>query len=55
MRILLYWVMRLWMITHRGGMHDDPVVFAARDSQSLAVLAGVLLVMLAAQRGGLGG
>lgn len=51
--LLLYWVMRLWMITHRGGMHDDPVVFAARDSQSLAVVALVLLVMLASQRGGL--
>jgi 4-hydroxybenzoate polyprenyltransferase len=49
--LLLYWVMRLWMLTHRGAMHDDPVVFAARDSQSLAVLALVLGVMLAAQRG----
>jgi len=52
--LLLYWVMRLWMITHRGGMHDDPVVFAARDHTSLAVLALVLLVMVAAQRGGWG-
>ncbi|MCW5632881.1 MAG: UbiA family prenyltransferase [Rubrivivax sp.] len=52
--LLLFWVMRLWMITHRGGMHDDPVVFAARDSTSLAVLALVGLVMLAAQRGGWG-
>jgi 4-hydroxybenzoate polyprenyltransferase len=50
--LLLHWVVRLWMITHRGGMHDDPVVFAARDSQSLAMLALVLLAMLAAQRGG---
>jgi hypothetical protein len=27
------------MITHRGWMHDDPVVFAARDRISLACAA----------------
>ena len=32
--ILLYWVSRIWLITHRGGMHDDPVVFAAKDKGS---------------------
>ena len=52
--LLLYWVTRLWMISHRGRMHDDPVVFAARDSTSLAVVALALLVMVAAQRGGWG-
>jgi len=29
--VLLYWITRMVVITHRGGMHDDPVVFAARD------------------------
>lgn len=37
--LMLYWVSRLWMKTHRREMHDDPVVFTARDWQSLAVVA----------------
>lgn len=27
----LYWISRIWFITHRGEMHDDPVVFALKD------------------------
>ena len=34
--VLLYWISRMVMIAHRGQMHDDPVVFAARDRVSLA-------------------
>ena len=49
--ILLYWVTYIVMITHRGAMHDDPLVYAAKDrtSQVCAVLimcfavAGALL------------
>lgn len=37
--LLLYWVSRLWMKTHRGEIDDDPVVFALRDWQSLVVVA----------------
>jgi 4-hydroxybenzoate polyprenyltransferase len=37
--ILLYWISRIWLIAHRGGMHDDPVVFAAKDKGSWAVAA----------------
>ncbi|MBK8755526.1 MAG: UbiA family prenyltransferase [Candidatus Competibacteraceae bacterium] len=33
--LLLYWVTRIWMIAHRGWMHDDPVVFAMKDRNSL--------------------
>jgi len=29
--VLLYWITRTVLITHRGQMHDDPVVYAARD------------------------
>ncbi|WP_375687383.1 UbiA family prenyltransferase [Pseudooceanicola sp. LIPI14-2-Ac024] len=29
--ILLYWISRMVFITHRGRMHDDPIVFAVRD------------------------
>lgn len=35
--LLLFWVTRIWMLTHRGQMHDDPVVFAIRDRVSLMV------------------
>ncbi len=35
--LLLYWISRLWFKTHRGAMHDDPVVFALRDRMSLVI------------------
>lgn len=38
--MLLYWVTRIWMVAHRGWMHEDPVVFAMKDRNSLIV--GVL-------------
>jgi hypothetical protein len=42
--LLLYWISRTWIIAHRGGMHDDPIVFAAKDRTSLAVvvLCGII-------------
>ena len=45
--IMLYWITRLWMKTNRDEIDDDPVVFAARDWQSLAALAliGVLFLL----------
>lgn len=36
--LLLYWISRVWLLTTRGQMHDDPVVFALRDRLSLVVL-----------------
>jgi 4-hydroxybenzoate polyprenyltransferase len=33
--LLLYWITRIWMIAHRGQMHDDPLVFAIKDRNSL--------------------
>jgi 4-hydroxybenzoate polyprenyltransferase len=35
--LLMYWVSRVWVLTHRGEMNDDPVVFAIRDRVSLLV------------------
>ncbi len=46
--LLLFWVTRVWMLTHRGQMHDDPVVFAIRDRVSLMVGALFCLVFWAA-------
>lgn len=46
--ILLYWVARMWMKTQRGQVDDDPVVFAARDWQSLVVLLLSACIFIAA-------
>ncbi|MFZ1985361.1 MAG: UbiA family prenyltransferase [Desulfatitalea sp.] len=35
--LLLYWISRVWLLTHRGQMHDDPVVFAIEDRASWIV------------------
>jgi 4-hydroxybenzoate polyprenyltransferase len=43
--VLLYWLSRMVMITHRGWMHDDPVVFAARDR--ISQLCGLAILGLA--------
>ncbi len=32
--ILLYWISRIWILTHRGEMNEDPVVFAIKDKIS---------------------
>lgn len=46
--VMLYWLGRVWLMTSRGSMNDDPVVFALRDRVSWACGAvAVLLVMLA--------
>ncbi|SAK79776.1 UbiA family prenyltransferase [Caballeronia ptereochthonis] len=37
--LALFWISRIWMVTFRGQMHDDPIVFAIRDRLSLLVLA----------------
>lgn len=45
--LLLFWVSRVWLIAHRGEMHDDPVVFALRDKTSYLVgafVAGAFLL-----------
>jgi 4-hydroxybenzoate polyprenyltransferase len=44
--ILLYWVSRVLILTHRGEMHDDPVVFAAKDGASLICAALIALVVV---------
>jgi 4-hydroxybenzoate polyprenyltransferase len=32
--IVLYWISRIVMVTHRGNMHDDPLVYAVKDLNS---------------------
>jgi 4-hydroxybenzoate polyprenyltransferase/phosphoserine phosphatase len=42
--MLLFWITRVWMLTHRGLMNDDPVVFAIRDRISQVI--GALLCVV---------
>jgi 4-hydroxybenzoate polyprenyltransferase/phosphoserine phosphatase len=46
--LLLFWVSRVWVLAHRGMIHDDPVVFALRDRVSRVVLLLFGLVVWAA-------
>jgi 4-hydroxybenzoate polyprenyltransferase/phosphoserine phosphatase len=47
--LLLFWLSRVWLLAHRGQMHDDPIVFALRDNVSRWVgVAFVLVFALAA-------
>jgi hypothetical protein len=47
MAALSYWIMRMWLLTVRGLMNDDPILYAARDRVSL-ILAGVIAVFVVA-------
>ena len=51
--LMLLWVTRLWVMTARGFMHEDPVVFAMKDPETWlaagftgATLAGAMLIAL---------
>jgi 4-hydroxybenzoate polyprenyltransferase len=46
--LLLYWVLRMIMATHRGRMTDDPIVYAATDRISLAVVLTSAIVAVSA-------
>lgn len=48
--VLLFWISRVWLVTARGGMHDDPVVFAIRDRTSWWVGALLAATMAVATR-----
>jgi hypothetical protein len=36
--VLVFWFGRLWLLSYRGRMLEDPVLFVTRDTTSLAVL-----------------
>ena len=39
--IIFLWIGRVWLVSQRGELNDDPVVFALKDRQSLVL--GVLM------------
>ncbi len=48
--LILFWQLRLWMMTLRGQMHDDPVLFATRDRTTWIVGVLAFALILAAMR-----
>lgn len=46
--LLLYWTSRVWLKTHRGQMHDDPVIFALTDRPSILTVGIAVVLILAA-------
>ncbi len=46
--LLLYWISYVWLIAHRGGMQDDPLVFTIKDRVSrIVILLGAVIFALA--------
>jgi 4-hydroxybenzoate polyprenyltransferase len=46
--LLLFWTGRMWLLAHRGQIHEDPIVASARDPASYIVAMLVGLVLYAA-------
>ena len=46
--LLLFWTSRMWLLAHRGRIHDDPIVATVRDPVSYVIGALVGVIMLAA-------
>jgi 4-hydroxybenzoate polyprenyltransferase len=45
----LVWLMRVWMLSHRTELHDDPVIFALKDPASLVLGGAVVAAFMLAQ------
>jgi 4-hydroxybenzoate polyprenyltransferase len=43
-----YWLMRMWVKTLRGEMHDDPIVYSLKDKGSLISISIMLVMTLLA-------
>ncbi len=43
--VMLFWISWMWLQAHRGKMHDDPLVFAVKDTASLCAGAAFIGVM----------
>ncbi len=46
--ILLYWLMRMWFVAHKGKMTDDPIVFAIKDKSSYITFVFILIIIIVA-------
>ncbi len=46
---MCYWLMRMWIKTHRGEMDQDPIIFSLKDRGSLITVGFSGLIAIAAQ------
>ena len=46
--LMLLWVTRMWLVTARGYMDEDPIFFAAKDPETWATGAMVALILMGA-------
>lgn len=44
-----YWLMRMWVKTLRGEMHDDPIIFSLKDKGSVIAVFLMLILTVSAQ------
>ena len=47
--IMLLWISYVWLKTHRGEMHDDPIIFAVEDRVSLLIVICILSAFILAK------
>lgn len=46
--LLMYWISRVWLLTRRGEMHSDPILFAITDKTSYVIGALCVLIIFLA-------
>lgn len=46
--IVLLWLMRIWLFSHRTSLDDDPVLFAIKDRASVAMATTAVIAFLTA-------
>ena len=46
--LVLFWLTRMWLLTDRGQMHDDPVAYAISDRVSQGVALTAVAIVVAA-------
>ena len=44
--LLTLWVLRFWLLVHRGHIQDDPVIFAVKDRASLSIFALIFTLIV---------
>lgn len=46
--LVLYWILRAWLLTVDGKMHDDPIVFSLKDKTTYWIAAIVFMMTMLA-------
>ena len=49
--LFLYWIIRVWILSSRGQVHDDPVMFVLKDRPTwwVAVLSALIMLLAGAK------